>query len=108
LSNFSESLLSNSSHLLRTSTLGSKLAFTFVCLFACLLVVAIVDRRRSDLCVLFLSVLRRVVIYSCGPHASSSSSCSREHLRSFSDFGSCSMLHKKRDNTQQDTVPAEV
>jgi hypothetical protein len=49
------------------------------------------------------------VIYSCGHHASSSSSCSREHLRSFSDFGSCSMLHKKRDNTQQqDTVPAEV
>jgi hypothetical protein len=32
LSNFSESLLSSSSHLLRTSSLGSKLAFTFVCL----------------------------------------------------------------------------
>jgi hypothetical protein len=85
-----------------------KQACFHVCLFVCLLV-AIVDRRRSDLCVLFLSVLRRVVIYSCGPHASSSSSCSREHLRSFSDFGSCSMLHKKRDNTQQqDIVPAEV
>jgi hypothetical protein len=35
LPNFSESLLSSSSHLLRTSTLGSKLAFTFVCLFVC-------------------------------------------------------------------------
>jgi hypothetical protein len=32
LSNFSESLLSSSSNLLRTSSLGSKLAFTFVCL----------------------------------------------------------------------------
>jgi len=107
LSNFSESLQSSSSHLLRTSTPGSKLAFTFVCLF----VVAIVDRRRSDLCVLFLSVSRRVVIYSYCPHASSSSSSSssREHLRSFSDFESCSILHKKRDNAQQqDTVPAEV
>jgi hypothetical protein len=78
-----------------------KQACFHVCLFVCLLVVAIVDRRRSDLCVLYLSVLRRVVIYSCDHHASSSSSCSREHLRSFSDFGSCSILHNKRDNTQQ-------